>query len=105
VVSAPGAHGFSCVGGALYNVQMKRYTASGLRARLSEVLDAAERGEEVLIERRGTRFALHAHRPGRAVRTHRVPLFDIVDPAVADGRWTWAWSARGLTFKRRNKQR
>ena len=84
---------------------MKRYTASELRARLSEVLDAAERGEDVVIERGGTRFALQVHHRSRPTRARRVPLFEIVDSAEAEGRWTWAWSARGLTFKRRARER
>ncbi len=78
---------------------MRRYTASALRSRLSEVLDAAERGEAVIVERRGTRFSLRAERAGDARRRSRPPLFEILDPAVAGGQWTWTWSPRGLRFK------
>lgn len=84
---------------------MKRYSSSELRSRLAEVLDAAERGESVVIERRGKRFALRAERGRRRTPPSRGPLVDIVDPAVAEGQWTWALSPAGLTFKRRSRKR
>jgi prevent-host-death family protein len=37
---------------------MKRYSASQARARLAEVLDAAQRGMPVVIERRGVRYVV-----------------------------------------------
>jgi len=84
---------------------MKRYTSSQLRSRLSEVLDAAERGEAVVVERHGTRFTLRAERAGVTRRRRRRPLFEFLDPAVAAGQWTWTWSSRGLQFKSRLKKR
>ena len=86
----------------MYNVQMKRYTSSELRSRLSEVLDAAERGEAVVVERHGTRFSIHAERAHDKTRAAKRPLFEFIDPAVEAGQWTWEWSpGRGLRFKSR----
>jgi hypothetical protein len=84
---------------------VKRYTSSQVRQRLSAVLDAAERGEHVIIERRGVRFALRAERADDKKRSRRPPLFEIVDPAVEAGQWTWTWTPRGLRFKSRLKKR
>jgi antitoxin (DNA-binding transcriptional repressor) of toxin-antitoxin stability system len=89
----------------LYNVRVKRYTSSQVRQRLSAVLDAAERGEEVVIERRGVRFALRAERAGGQRRRRRHSLIEWVDPAVEAGQWTWTWSPHGLKFKSRLKKR
>ena len=89
---------------------MKRYTSSQLRSRLSEILDAVERGEPVIVERRGTRFRLIADRDrdaGAKAKPNR-PLFEIIDPAVAAGQWTWDWSPRGLRFRsllKKNRKR
>jgi hypothetical protein len=76
---------------------MKRYTSSQVRERLADVLDAAERGEEVIIERRGVRYTVRAERANPSRRT-RKPLIHILDPGVAAGEWTWTWKADGLTF-------
>ena len=69
----------------MYHVHAKRLTSSQLRLHLAEALDTAERGESVVIERRGTRFLLRVapvnSRPRHAGRR----IIDIVDPAVADG--------------------
>ena len=78
---------------------MRRYTSSELRTRLAEVLDAAERGESVVVERRGTRFSLRAERGTEVTRSRKRPLFEFVDPAVAAGQWTWVWSPGRLKFK------
>ena len=73
--------GFSCT---MY--VMKRYTSSQVRERLSDVLDAAERGEEVVIERRGARFFLRVEGSDRpAARRRGRPAIEILDPAVAKG--------------------
>jgi antitoxin (DNA-binding transcriptional repressor) of toxin-antitoxin stability system len=84
---------------------VKRYTSSELRVRLAEVLDAAERGEPVVIERRSTRFVLRAEPVRPRIRRARRPFIEIVDPAVADGQWTWGWSSGGLTFRARPRRR
>ena len=76
---------------------MKRYTSSQVRARLADVIDAAERGEEVIIERRGVRYSVRAERATPVQRT-RKSLIQSVDPGVAAGEWTWTWNADGPTF-------
>jgi antitoxin (DNA-binding transcriptional repressor) of toxin-antitoxin stability system len=77
---------------------MKRYTSSQVRERFADILDAAERGEEVIIERRGVRYVLRAEsaRTGRTRR--RRSLIAYMDPAVAAGQWTWEPGAGGLKF-------
>jgi antitoxin (DNA-binding transcriptional repressor) of toxin-antitoxin stability system len=90
----------------MYNVQaMRRYTAAQARQRFAELLDAAERGDAVVVERRGIRFRLRAERgrPRRAGR--RTPLIEHVDPAVARGDWTWRGDADGLRFVPRPRRR
>jgi hypothetical protein len=82
---------------------MKRYTSSQVRERLADVLDAAERGEEVVIERRGVRYFIRAERAKPATRA-RKPLVDVVDPAVAAGEWTWTWKADGLAFSSKRRR-
>ena len=77
---------------------MKRYTVALVRERLAEALDHAERGEPVFIERKGVRYklSLDATKPKRGRRTSRI---QILDPAVAEGRWTWDWTATGARFR------
>jgi antitoxin (DNA-binding transcriptional repressor) of toxin-antitoxin stability system len=90
----------------MYNVHMPRYSTAQARQHLAELLNAAEAGEPVVIERRGTRFVLRADSPKAR---HRSPArrvrIEVVDPAVRDGRWTWAWDRRGLRFSARRSPR
>ena len=81
---------------------MKRYSSSQVRERLADVLDAAERGEEVIIERRGVRYFVRAERAKPARRT-RQRLIRTLDPGVAAGEWTWTWKADGLTFSSKRR--
>jgi hypothetical protein len=81
---------------------MKRYTVSLVRERLSEALNEADKGVPVIIERKGVRYRLAVDKPARA-RKATQPQIEILDPAVADGQWTWDWTSRGLRF--RGKQR
>ena len=75
------------------------------RARFGEVLDAAEKGLPVVIERRGVRFRVVAEAP-RAAAKPEAAVFDFVDPAVSSGQWTWrASAAQGLLFAPRRKRR
>ena len=88
----------------LYNVRMRRYSVAQARARLAELLNAAEQGRPVVIERRGVRFTLQARRSAlRSVR--RAPILEIVDPAVADGRWMWTGSPQGVRLSRARRAR
>jgi hypothetical protein len=76
---------------------VKMYTVATLRRRLADALDETERGVPVIIERRGVRYRLSVE---TATPRRRVPqsIIEIVDPAVADGQWTWEWTTAGLRF-------
>ena len=82
---------------------MKHWKVAEARARFGEILDEAERGNPVVVERRGVRFRLTAEaaepRSGAAK-----PLFEFVDRALADGQWTWKSGPRGLTFSARKRR-
>jgi prevent-host-death family protein len=76
---------------------MKRYTAAQARQRLARVLDEAERGEPVIIERRGVRFRVQTERKtSGSLKGKR--YFRINDPAVERGTWTWNWEPGKLEF-------
>jgi hypothetical protein len=85
---------------------MKRYSAAQARQQFSAVLDAAEAGEPVLIERRGVHFAVSAKRVVRtsASRRHQA-VVEWMDPAVLDGNWTWVSTPKGLRFSPRGPRR
>ena len=82
---------------------MKHMKVAEARARFGEVLDDAEKGAEVVIERRGVRFRVIAEGPRRA-RSVAPALFEAVDPGVLDGQWTWQAGPSGLTFSARRKR-
>jgi hypothetical protein len=66
---------------------MARYSASQARQLFFRLLDAAERGEEVILERRDTRFRLTVvEEPAGTVTT---PILRIRDPDVLAGEWYW----------------
>jgi hypothetical protein len=77
---------------------MKRYTVSQVRERLAEALDQADKGVPVVIERKGVRYSLKAERPARRTRKPK-PMFEILDPAVAAGQWTWDSEPGSMTFR------
>ena len=78
---------------------MKRYPVAVLRERLAEALDAAYAGTPVVIERKGVRYRLTREPAARKAKPVRTPLFEVVDPAVMAGNWTWDWSPEGgMTF-------
>lgn len=76
---------------------MQRLTVSEARARFGDVLDAAEEGREVVIERRGVRFIVRAEKT-RAPVAKRASLIVDLDPAVEAGDWTWEHGREGLRF-------
>jgi antitoxin (DNA-binding transcriptional repressor) of toxin-antitoxin stability system len=86
----------------LYNVHMARFTASQARQNFARVLDQAAGGQPVTIERGRLRFRLVLEERRGALRTAR-PVIEILDPAVANGDWTWRTGRAGLSFKRRTK--
>ena len=78
---------------------MKRYAAAKARQQFSLLLDTAERGESVIIERRGVRFRLQVEQqPALKATPRRATVIEFVDPAVAAGRWSWDWGPEGLRF-------
>lgn len=77
---------------------MKKYTVSLVRERFAQALDEAERGEPVFIERKGVTYRLSVDRPMKTA-TSRKTHFEILDPAVEAGQWTWDWSPGRLTFR------
>ena len=84
---------------------MKRYTAAQARQRFAAVLDEAEAGESVVIERRGVRFAVRAE-PSRSLPARRRrAVIEWMDPAVASGNWTWVSTTKGLRFSARRPRR
>jgi prevent-host-death family protein len=79
----------------------KRYTASELRAHLSEALDEVERGGEVTIDRGKHTFRIVTGRGAAAPRSPRRRLdFEILDERLLDG-WTWQWQGPGRPMKLR----
>jgi antitoxin (DNA-binding transcriptional repressor) of toxin-antitoxin stability system len=80
---------------------MKSYRVAEARAKFGTLLDEAESGDDVVIERDGVRFRLEAARPERrrAARA-RAPLA-FVDADVLSGSWTWSGGAKGVSFRRR----
>ena len=83
---------------------MKHMKVAEARARFGEILDEAEKGAPVVIERRGVRFRLVAEPAGAPAASKRA-LFDFVDPAVMSGQWTWKAGVKGLAFAPRRKRR
>jgi antitoxin (DNA-binding transcriptional repressor) of toxin-antitoxin stability system len=82
---------------------MKYYKVSEARARFGDLLDEAQRGDAVVIERHGVRFTLSAEeQPVQPAAGG--PLFASVDPDVLSGQWTWASTAKGLRFRPRRRK-
>ena len=81
----------------MYNGHMKRYSVAEARARFSDLLDAAEQGKPAVIERRGVRFVIRPEESQR--RGARQKMIEYLDPDVANGQWTWEWSAEGVEFR------
>ena len=78
---------------------MKRYSVAQARERLADVLNEAERGVPVVIERRGVRYVLRAEPARRGGRSRRSAI-ETLDPAVAQGHWQWNWTPKGVRFGR-----
>jgi antitoxin (DNA-binding transcriptional repressor) of toxin-antitoxin stability system len=83
---------------------MKHLKVAEARARFGEILDEAEKGATVIIERREVRFRLVAE-PQQPSAASKTALFDFVDPAVMTGQWSWKAGSKGVTFAPRRKRR
>ena len=79
---------------------MKKYSVSMVRERLSEALDAADKGQPVFIERRGVTYELIVQKEPRT-RKKVARQIDILDRAIADGNWTWEWKKGDLELRTR----
>jgi antitoxin (DNA-binding transcriptional repressor) of toxin-antitoxin stability system len=77
---------------------MKRFLVREARAAFTDMLDAAERGEPIVIERRGVLFTLAAAGPARK-RAKRVAKIARVDEAILSGQWDWDWTPDGLALR------
>ncbi len=76
---------------------MPRYTATDARRQLFNLLDAAEQGQEIILERRGKRFKLILE-PQKAQNNKNPVVF--MDESLELGEWTWANDSEGqLEFK------
>jgi antitoxin (DNA-binding transcriptional repressor) of toxin-antitoxin stability system len=85
---------------------MKKYTVGLVRERLSEALDEAQRGEPVLIQREHVTYRLSVEPEPVPRRRTPAPKIELLDPALADGQWTWSWSGGPLRYRaaRRKKR-
>lgn len=84
---------------------MKHLKVAEARAKFGEVLDEAERGVPVFIERRGVRFKVVAEAAERSATAAAPDPFSYVDPAVMSGNWTWKLGPKGLVFVARRPRK
>ena len=81
---------------------MARYTASDARRQFFHLLDAAEKGEEVVLERHGVRFRLVLD--GLPADESSTSPLIIKDEEVLSGNWTWGTDEEGhLEFRPRGE--
>jgi antitoxin (DNA-binding transcriptional repressor) of toxin-antitoxin stability system len=85
--------------------KMKRYPVSVARERLADILDAADAGQRVVIERRGVRYVIEAERRRPAIRRRQPALIKVLDPTIRSGEWTWTWQGDRLAFAPRRGPR
>jgi antitoxin (DNA-binding transcriptional repressor) of toxin-antitoxin stability system len=77
---------------------MTRSSVARARQQLAHVLDQAEKGETVIIERRGVRFALRAVKMKKARAQRGAARIEVLDSAIEAGSWSWSWSPDGLVL-------
>lgn len=82
---------------------MSNYSVAEARQNIAQVLDHAERGDAVVIERRGVRFRLIVERPPRTAKPKR--YFTALDPAIETGQWSWVSRDGQLEFEARVAER
>jgi prevent-host-death family protein len=83
---------------------MKQYTVSELRQQLAGALDRAERGEPVVIARRGRRFRIVTDTPSRG-RVRAKAFFQVTDARLLETGWTWERTAPGHPKRLRTTRR
>jgi hypothetical protein len=84
---------------------MKGFKVAEARAQFGALLDQAEQGEPVFIERKGVRFLLSVEPSAPAPPARPTPFFTAVDPEVMSGEWTWTSGRKGLTFRPSRRRR
>jgi len=84
---------------------MKRYTTAKARAEFSTLLDSAEDGETIVIERRGVRFSLRSEGEEKPRQHKRRSRIEHMDPLILEGEWTWNMGAGGLRLRRKSRRR
>lgn len=79
----------------MYNVHVKRITATQARRHWFEVLDRVAAGEVMMIERHGRRIVLRREEaPAAPVRDYSALIRPVVDVNRADA-WSWEWTEDG----------
>jgi prevent-host-death family protein len=78
----------------------KRYTASELRARLSEALDEVERSGEVVVDRGNRTFRIVTADAAKSKAKRRRLDFELTDDRLLQG-WAWEWRGPGRPLKLR----
>ena len=83
---------------------MTRVKATEARQEFFRLLDAAEKGETVIVERKGARFRLSLIEAGpEPASTSPV---QVNDPDVLSGNWSWVGAPDGqLQFRARRSRR
>lgn len=77
----------------MYNVHMKRVTASQARRNWFRLLDEVAAGEAVVIERKGVRVVLRRQEEQPAVPDY-TGLLSVPEVERAD-EWRWRWGEEG----------
>jgi hypothetical protein len=86
-------------------IMAKRFLVAEARARFGELLDEADQGETVIIERWGVQYTLKAQTMVAQPTTRGKRLFEWIDPAVMSGQWTWTPTKKGLRFTPRKPRK
>lgn len=76
----------------------KRYTTSSARQHLAQMLDEAEQGEAVIVERGGVRFRVVTETPKKSPSRSTKPFVKLLDPTLLEKGWTWTWSKHGVSL-------
>ncbi len=86
---------------------MTRYSVTEARKQIARVLDDAEKGNGVLIERKGVFFRVLLETSNRLPpRSRRPPPIEVLDPAIDAGDWSWDVQAKGgMKFVATRKKR
>lgn len=79
-------------------VHVKAYSVSELREQLAAALDRAERGEAVVVARRGRRFRIVAEAKVRKAGRESA-FFELTDPNLLERGWSWEWAAPAASMR------